>query len=350
MKKRELKKISLKYRTLSSQMLKVDSQEEINYIRMYYEFINNTEIIAKYIKGCHKQNYDFDEIYENKFWSDMLTLPDNEEDLVDYGYQLIEYVLSGKKRLHTLGQGYSSSRSIKDIASAFIRKAIGPFIDIIRNYLEMELIDAEDVSDKEETKLTTVFLSYCQKDSDIADLVEEKFQPIVEGKVKISRDIRDVKYHESFKNFMQSIETHDFVIMLVSDHYLKSRNCMFEVMEVIKDSQYKNKLIFIVLSDDDIQYYKEKPAYDIGAKVYSLDGQASYSVYWNNYQKDLQAQIEAIGDDVYAVHQIKEKGIIQRILLDLPEFFEFIKDNKGVPLTEHIEKGFSDIIDFMSLK
>lgn len=348
MKKSELRKISLKYRTLSSQMLKVDSQEEINYIKMYYDFITNTEIIAEYIKGCHKQDYDFDEIYENKFWNDMLTLPDNEDDLVDYGYQLIEYVLSGKKRLYTLGRGYSSSKSVKDIASAFIRKAIGPFVDIIRNHLEMELVDAEDVFE-EETKLTTVFLSYCQKDSDIADLVEEKFQLIVEGKVKISRDIRDVKYHESFKNFMQSIETHDFVIMLISDHYLKSRNCMFEVMEVVKDSQYKNKLIFIVLSDEDIQYYKDKPEHDIGAKVYSSDGQTSYSVYWNNYQKDLQAQIDAIGDDVYAVHQIKEKGIIQRILLDLPEFFEFIKDNKGLPLATHIENGFSDIIKFMDL-
>ena len=124
---------------------------------------------------------------------------------------------------------------------------------------------------------------------------------------------------------------------------------MFEVMEVVKDSQYKNKLIFIVLSDDDIQYYKEKPEHDIGAKVYSPDGQTSYSVYWNNYQKDLQAQIDAIGDDVYAVHQIKEKGIIQRILLDLPEFFEFIKDNKGLPLAEHISNNFKDIITFMSL-
>ena len=42
-------------------------------------------------------------------------------------------------------------------------------------------------------------------------------------------------------------------IMIVSDHYLKSRNCMFEVLEVIKDSQFQKKLAFIVLSDSDIQ-------------------------------------------------------------------------------------------------
>ena len=67
MKKSELKKISLKYRTLSSQMLKIDSQEEINYIKMYYDFINKTEVISEYIRNCHKQDYDFEEIYNNKY-------------------------------------------------------------------------------------------------------------------------------------------------------------------------------------------------------------------------------------------------------------------------------------------
>lgn len=349
MKKSELKKISLKYRTLSSQMLKVDSQEEINYIKMYYDFINNTEIIAEYIKSCHKQDYDFDEIYENKFWNDMLTLPDNEEALVDYGYQLIGYVLSGKKRLHTLGQGYSSSRNSKDIATAFIRKAIGPFADIIRNYLEMELIDADDVPTEPKSDVTTIFLSYCQKDTDIADLIESALQPSIESKAKISRDIRDVEYHESFKKFMQSIETHDYVIMLISDNYLKSRNCMFEVMEVVKDSQYQKKLAFIVLSDADGQYYKNSPTESIGAKVYTLDGQTQYTLFWGEYEKSLQAQIDEIGNPTRAIQQIKEMSIIQRILLDLPEFMEFIKDAKGVPLTEHINNKFKEILEFMKL-
>ena len=349
MKKSELKKISLKYRTLSSQMLKVDSQEEINYIKMYFDFINNTEVIAEYIKSCHRQDYDFDEIYENKFWSDMLTLPDNEEDLVDYGYQLIEYILKGKKQLFSLGQGYSSSRKLKDIIAAFIRKAIGPFVDIIKNYLEMELIDAEDVPVEQESDVTTVFLSYCQKDSDIADLIENALQTSIKDKARISRDIRDVEYHESFKKFMQSIETHDYVIMLISDNYLKSRNCMFEVMEVVKDSQYQKKLAFIVLSDSDGQYYKTVPTESIGAKVYSFDGQTEYTLFWKNYETSLQCQIDEIGNPTRAIQQIKEMSVVQRILLDLPEFFEFIKDNKGLPLTEHIGNEFKDIITFMKL-
>lgn len=349
MKKSELKKISLKYRTLSSQMLKIDSQEEITQIKMYYDFITNTAVIFKYIQACHRRDYDFEDIYNNKYWNEMLTLPYNEEDLVDYGYQLLGYILSTKKQLFILGQGYSSSNKFRDIISAFMRKAIEPFVIAIKSYLEIELVDSDDTSVVDVPKLKTIFLSYCQKDSDVADLIETNLQGHINGKSTVSRDIRDVEYHESFKRFMQSIETHDYVIMVISDNYLKSRNCMFELMEVVKDSQYQKKLAFIVLSDSDSKYYKVAPTEPIGAKVYSLDGQTSYTLYWTRYENELQAQIEEIGDPTRAIHQIKEKSIVQRILLDLPEFFEFIKDVKGVSMSQHIENGFNDIANFMDL-
>ena len=349
MTKKELRKISLQYRTLSSQMLKIDSQEEINCVKIFFDYITNIPFIMAYISDCHKEDYDFAEIYKNKSWNDMLTLPDTQEAIVDYGYQLLQYILDGPKQLHALAFGYTSSRKFKDMIAAFMRKAIEPFVIAVKSYLELSLIDCPEgvpvASTEEQEK--TLFLSYCQKDSDIANLIETGLAPHINGKAKISRDIRDVEYHESFTKFMQTIETHDFVIMIVSDHYLKSRNCMFEVLEVIKDSQFQKKLAFIILSDGDIQYYQDQNMPSIGAKVYSLEGQTAYSLYWTKIEKELQEQIEALGDPTRAIHQIKEKRIVQRILLDLPEFMEFIKDAKGIPLSEHVDSGFKDIIKFL---
>ena len=65
MTKKELRKISLQYRTLSSQMLKIDSQEEINCVKIFFDYITNTSFIMEYISECHKENYDFAEIYKN---------------------------------------------------------------------------------------------------------------------------------------------------------------------------------------------------------------------------------------------------------------------------------------------
>lgn len=351
MTKKELRKISLQYRTLSSQMLKIDSQEEINCVKIFFDYITNTSFIMDYISECHKENYDFAEIYKNKSWNDMLTLPGSQEAIIDYGYQLLQYILDGPKQLHALAYGYSSSKKFKDMIAAFMRKTVEPFVTAVKSYLELSLLDCPENESEVTTELQekTLFLSYCQKDSDIANMIEGGLAPHINGKARISRDIRDVEYHESFKKFMQTIEMHDFVIMIISDHYLKSRNCMFEVLEVIKDSQFQKKLAFIVLSDGDIQYYQDQALPSIGAKVYSLEGQTTYSLYWAKVEKDLQDQIEALGDPTRAIHQIKEKRIVQRILLDLPEFMEFIKDAKGLPLSVHIDSGFKDILRFLGL-
>ena len=195
----------------------------------------------------------------------------------------------------------------------------------------------------------TVFLSYCQKDKDIADCIDEKMGKLLEGTATLSRDIRDVEYHESFKKFMQSIEKHDYVISIISDNYLKSRNCMYEMLEVVKDSKFSQRLLFIVLTNEDAKYYKIAPVQNIGADVYSVSGQAKYSKFWSQMDKELDSEIEEIGNSIYAINQIKEEKIIQKILLDLPDFLEFVRENKGLSLTEHLENGFADMISFMEL-
>lgn len=349
MTRKELRKISLNYRTLSSQMLKIDSQEEIYCIQMFFDFITNTPVLFDYITSCHSKEYDFIELFKEIGWNGTLLLPASQEDIVDYGYQLLKYILDGPKMLYVLGQGYTQSNKFKDAIEAFMRKSIEPFVVVLRSFLEFELIDSADALDDAQSKTKTIFLSYCQKDSDIADLIDERLGSLVKGKATISRDIRDVKYHESFKKFMQSIEHHDFVITIISDSYMKSRNCMYEVLEVVKDSDFANKLVFIVLKNEDVKYYKNKPDMDIGTDVYSAKGQTNYSIYWKLQEQDLQKQIDDLGDPTYALTQIKEKSHIQKILLDLPEFIEFVRDSKSIPLAEHLETDFSEIMSFMNL-
>ena len=228
-----------------------------------------------------------------------------------------------------------------------MRKVIEPFVVALRSYLEMSLIDATDAVEEVDVKGKTIFLSYCQKDSDIADMIDFRLTDKLTGQVHISKDIRDVAYHESFAKFMNSIEDHDYVITIISNRYLHSRNCMYEVLEVVKDSKFHDKLVFIVLSNEDKQYLGASCDEEIGANVYSSSGQTQYSMFWVEEEKRLQQQIEDLGDPTYAISQIKEKRIVQKILLDLPEFLEFIKDNKGLSLSEHLAENFESITKFM---
>ena len=349
MTKKELRKISLQFRTLSSQMLKVNEQEEITYIQAFYTFITSTPIIHDYILSCHKTDYDFGAIFKELGYHNKLVLPVDQTDLIDYEFQLIQFILNGKRPLFYYGEYYTTSNQFSDMISAFMRKVIEPFVVALRSYLEISLIDAEDSESPELPEEKTVFLSYCQKDADIADIIDSGLTNRLQSKAKISRDVRDVAYHESFKKFMRSIRAHDYVVILLSDHYLKSRNCLFEMIEVLKDSRYISKILFIIIDEKDKKYLKNPSEERLGANVFSQDGPAQYILYWRKQEADLQAQIDSIGDPTYAISQVNEKRIVQRILLDLPEFLEFVRDNKGLPLATHIAEGFSSMLQYMGL-
>lgn len=72
----------------------------------------------------------------------------------------------------------------------------------------------------------------------------------------ITRYTRSVKYRDSFKKFMRRVKKHDFVIMLISDNFLKSQACMYEVSELLTDEEFEKKLLFIIISDGDVKYLK----------------------------------------------------------------------------------------------
>ncbi|MCB7039501.1 toll/interleukin-1 receptor domain-containing protein, partial [Eggerthella sinensis] len=66
----------------------------------------------------------------------------------------------------------------------------------------------------------------------------------------IHKDTIDIKKWESIKEYMNNIVTMDFVILLISDAYLRSRNCMYEVLELMRDRKYKHKIFPAVVSKD----------------------------------------------------------------------------------------------------
>lgn len=194
----------------------------------------------------------------------------------------------------------------------------------------------------EEIKNRRIFLSYCQKDSDIADILEEKLQKKIKG-VKISRDIRDVEYKESFSDFMQSIGSHDYVITIISDRYLKSRNCMYEVLEIMRDRAFINKLLYIVIFEEDLFYYKNKDAK--AANIYTVIGQTEYIKYWKNEDNNLRKEIKELGDPLLINNLTEELKILTKIQIDIQEFMKILNDRKAVSFKEMFKSGFEDIIN-----
>lgn len=89
-------------------------------------------------------------------------------------------------------------------------------------------------------KIANIFLLYCWNDSDEADRIYEYF--INNQNIELHRDTIDIRKWRSIKEYMQSINSMDYTILLISDSYLKSANCMYEVLEVMRDRNYRDKI------------------------------------------------------------------------------------------------------------
>lgn len=190
-------------------------------------------------------------------------------------------------------------------------------------------------------EVKTVFLSYSHKDACIADSIEEGLNSCTRN-INIYRDIRDVKYKESFSEFMNTINEHDFVISIVSDNYLKSRNCMYEVVEVMKDKKYIDKLLYIIIGDKDLSVLGSE-GYGSAAKIYTMDGQDEYIKYWQCQEEEIKKLTNGI-DLSNTKNYVEELQVIRRIQLDIQNFMAELRDRKGLSYSEILSSGFRDIL------
>ena len=193
-----------------------------------------------------------------------------------------------------------------------------------------------------------LFLSYCSKDECIANLIEDILNTETHDGIIISRYTR-VPYRDSFKAFMNGIQDHNYVLSIVSDNYLKSQPCMYEVGEIVKDRTYKQKLLFVVLSENDRKYYPPNYSGSVAAKIYGeAKNRLEYTSFWKNKYCELEKSIDALDDkeaSASAVAELKEVGRIYRN--DINEFLAFLKDHNGKSFEELYTNHFSEIIKWI---
>lgn len=167
----------------------------------------------------------------------------------------------------------------------------------------------------------TVFLSYCWADdaktNEIESLLSEKG-------IIVKRDIRDIGDWHSIHEFMDSIRNQDYYVMIISDNYLKSANCMYEMLEALKEAEWKDKIIPVVI---------EK-------KIYDEINRISYIQYWEEESAKLEKAMEKISmtNRAEATNTLKK---YKQISMGMGEFLCVVSDmnNPSIEnITEHIMK------------
>lgn len=173
-----------------------------------------------------------------------------------------------------------------------------------------------------------VFISYAWGEEREA-IVNELDETLQQRGIRIIRDKRALGYRGSIKEFMERIGRGSCIIVVISDKYLRSPNCMFELVEIAENKQFHDRVFPIVLSD---------------ANIYDPLKRIEYVKHWEGKRKELAKAMKTL--DPANLHGIREEmDEYDRIRDKISGITSILKDMNTLTPDMHRGSEFSNLYD-----
>lgn len=236
---------------------------------------------------------------------------DDEMYLVD-GDARLSHIKNYEKVLNRMkAQGYFTKLSSDVLGGYEVELSEKCF-----TYPQNKGVVVDSVVDEPKKELPSVFMSYNHGSSDFVDKIEKSLA----GICNIKRDKNEIGDWGSISDFMKTIRKEDFAVLVISDSYLKSTACLFEVIQLMKDENWDKHTMYVIMDD--------------AKTLYNLGGQLDYIQYWENHYKDIYKKIEQL--PLESAHkQIEQLNKITTIKKEIGEFLNKVSDAKN-PSTDEV--------------
>lgn len=143
---KELKKLSLNFRTVSSRLLRTSYIDGMANLLRFLNFIDETPPIKNYIDNC---NYKFDVANEVKECASnprvIYSIPTDTREEISFIYQILKYYSKNyESYLQPIPHAYCHSSSFQDQVDEFNIRVVLPFVNHINCFLEEQYIEFGD--------------------------------------------------------------------------------------------------------------------------------------------------------------------------------------------------------------
>lgn len=148
------------------------------------------------------------------------------------------------------------------------------------------------------------------------------------------RDKNDLRYTDSVKDFMRGLAQGKAIVVVVSDRYLRSANCCFELLHMSKDPDWRSRIFPIVLDD---------------ARIYDAASRLEYVRYWEQQYEELEGSLKGV-----ASHHLgglrEDADLYAEIRTALPSLLEVLGDLNALPADAHRRSRFKELMDAIVTK
>ena len=172
-----------------------------------------------------------------------------------------------------------------------------------------------------------VFISYAwnEESRNVAAELDQAFQD--EG-VLIVQDQRDLGFRGDIRRFMEDIGRGRCVVVVLSDKYLESENCLFELLEIAKHGDFADRVFPVVLES---------------ARIYKPLDRLRYVRYWEQ-------QIAEFDEELKSVSAANLQGfrdeidLYMQIRAELPRLADILKNMNVLTAAAHQESGYAHVV------
>jgi internalin A len=178
-----------------------------------------------------------------------------------------------------------------------------------------------------------VFISYAWGDETPegkirAEVVDSLYSALKEGGFVPIRDRTHMRSGELISAFMRRLTRADLVVAVISDKYLRSPYCMYEIYKLWQKSQ----------GDADLMAQCVKPIILPEVKIGDLAERAPYLKFWSDRKADFEVLRRDYLDSLSPA-SIEEVRLVQEFAHHIDEILRFLKD---VLMPRNLEVHFDD--------
>lgn len=170
---------------------------------------------------------------------------------------------------------------------------------------------------------STIFVSFNSKASAFVDSLEKR----ITLNAEVIRYEDHVSTWGSFRDFMDTISEQQFAVLVISEDYLKSDACMYEVCQLMQDKCWIQKTMFAVMPD---------------AGLYNAEKRIDYIRYWDEKYTSFEEKLKGLRTETIKV-QLVELERIKSISNIIGTFLDIVSDSKNPPLYDVIEEIYKRI-------
>ncbi|MEQ8382450.1 MAG: COR domain-containing protein [Coleofasciculus sp. A1-SPW-01] len=174
-----------------------------------------------------------------------------------------------------------------------------------------------------------IFISYAWR-GESEEFVNRLDQVFQSQGITIVRDKRDLGYKGLIKEFMERIGRGKCVIIVISDRYLKSPNCMYELVQIAKNGEFYNRIFPIVLSD---------------ATIYDPIDRADYIIHWQQEIDKLETKIKLIASAANLPSLQRSINEYTEIRATIDGLTDTLQNMNTLTPDIHTESGFNILIN-----